>query len=177
MTSWSTLRCSFACAFIAFACTPIVCVAQGRAVITAADSALIETVVYTTALLNGTGTAHASDGPEVICVAGWSPTADPTPSVIELLQRVRASLVRPKSACYVEPLLLGQGGKSLVVDSLTRKRGISISVSFPTIEADSTLVFETGYYQNGLSSAGWRCRSRRTADHWEVAECQLLWIS
>lgn len=34
-----------------------------------------------------------------------------------------------------------------------------------------------GYHENGLSAAEWRCRLQRRGDGWEVADCEMLWIS
>jgi hypothetical protein len=81
------------------------------------------------------------------------------------------------SACTTEPLR-GASAPSLVVDTLTGKRGISISATDPVFEDDGTFTVETHYYQNGLSSAGWECRGRRVIDErWEITTCKMLWIS
>jgi hypothetical protein len=144
---------------------------------TGADSLALMNAIYLVALSNGTQTAHAATGPEVVCARGLRPDSDPPAAVIDALQKDRSLLIRPMSACIQEPVRSTRDG-SLVVDTLTGKRGISISVTEPVFAADGSFKFDTGYYQHGLSSAGWTCFGRRRSDQaWEVTRCTMNWIS
>jgi hypothetical protein len=161
--------------------------AQGPS--TAADSLALTLTIYATAFTNGTQTAHADRLPEVVCVRGLTTSAldrplgrteseqDPPAAVLTALRKDRALLVRPMSACRREPLRAGTGSMSLVVDTLTGKRGISISASTPVFRPSGTFTFTTSYYQGGRSAGGWTCEGRRERDAWVVTKCELGWIS
>jgi hypothetical protein len=152
--------------------------AQAQGPTTAADSMALAITIYSVALSNGTETAHAASLPEVVCVGGVRPGVDPPRAVIDALQENRTLLVRAGSACRTEPLI-AKRSVSLVVDTLTGKRGISIFANEPTFAGDDTFTFNTGYYQHGLSGGGWTCKGRRRSDRqgWEVLTCTLTWIS
>jgi hypothetical protein len=70
-------------------------------------------------------------------------------------------LIRPISACRTEPLRGSRRGVPLVVDTVTGKRGISVSASEPVFASDGTFTVEMRYYEHGLSAAGWTCTGRR----------------
>jgi hypothetical protein len=168
-------------------------VAQAQPV-SAADSLALSITVYNAAFRNGVETAYRAP---LVCVRGLRPppdpgdgpresfqkrqvaTADPPLAVLAALQKDRAMIVRPMSACRTEPL--GEFNRSistsLVVDTLTGERGISISASMPVFAKDGTFSFVTEYYQHGLSGGGWRCEGRRERDAWIIVKCTELWIS
>ena len=155
----------------------------------AADTLALTLTIYTAAFTNGTQTAHAAAAPELVCVRGLTthpldqPLArmesqlDPPAAVLNALQKDRALLVRPMSACRREPLRPGTGSMSLVVDTLTGKRGISISASTPVFGPSGTFFFTTGYYEHGRSAGGWTCEGRRERDSWVITKCEMRWIS
>ena len=160
------------------ASTPITSSAQGPT--TSADSLELAKVIYGVALTNGTQTAHSAAQAELVCVQGPRAGVDPPSAILDALQKDRSLLIRPMSACRQEPLMLQSliDKTSLIVDTVTGKRGISISAGEPKFGADETFTVTTGYYQHGLSSAQWTCSGRRRADRsWEIARCTLLWIS
>lgn len=151
---------------------------QAQGPTTRADSVALVIAIYGVAFTNGTQTAHAATLPDLVCVQGPRPGVDPPRAVLDALQRDRSLLVRPMSACKTEPLGGATRGISLVVDTLTGKRGISVSAGEPKFEADGSFTVETGYYQHGLSGAGWLCRGRRRSDQgWEITSCTMRWIS
>ncbi|MBL0171316.1 MAG: hypothetical protein IPP90_11390 [Gemmatimonadaceae bacterium] len=145
---------------------------------TMADSMALAITIYGVAFTNGTQTAHAATQPELVCVQGPDPGVDPPRVVIDALQQGRAMLLRPMSACKVMLLGAAPRGTSLVVDTLTGKRGISVSVGEPSFATDGSFTVATGYYQHGLSAASWVCKGRRRSDQsWEITSCTMQWIS
>lgn len=143
------------------------------------DSLALLIAVYGAAFSNGTRTAHAAALPELVCIRGIGPAVDPPAGVLEAMRRGRTILVRPMSVCRVEPPGADrrQSGNSLVIDTLTGKRGISIHASAPKFDSDSTFSFDTDYYQHGLSAGGFTCIGRRERGTWVVMRCDLRWIS
>ena len=141
------------------------------------DSLAMTIAIYTTAFTNGTGTAHGAAQPEVVCVRGFAARTDPPAEVIAALQKDRTMLVRPMSVCRVDPLSGAARSVSLVVDTLTGKRGISIGVSSLVVSDNGSFTFRTGYYQHGLSAASYKCEGRRDRGAWIVTGCTLEWIS
>lgn len=145
---------------------------------TQADSAALAVAIYRVAFTNGTHTAHAATLPDVVCVQGQRPGVDPSPAILDSLQEGRSSLVRPMSACKIQALRGSPRGVSLVVDTLTGKRGITVWAGEPTFAADGSFTVDTRYYQHGLSAGDWRCKGRRRSDQgWEITSCTLLRIS
>lgn len=144
---------------------------------TSGDSLAMMIAAYTTAFTNGTGTAHGAAKPEVVCVQGLAARSDPPAEVVAALQKDRTMLVRPMSGCRIEPLSGATRSVSLVVDTLTGKRGISIGVSSLVVSDDGSFTFRTGYYQHGLSAASYKCEGRRDRGAWVVTACKLEWIS
>jgi hypothetical protein len=145
---------------------------------TRADSLALAIAIYEVAVSNGTQTAHADTTPALVCVGGNQPATDPPAEVLEALRARRTLLIRPLSACKTEPLSREGWGRSLVVDTLTGARGISVSATAPTFGAKSAFVFNTHYYQNGLSAGEWQCRGKRRSDGgWAITTCTMLWIS
>jgi hypothetical protein len=149
--------------------------AQSAVPQTGADSILLMTTLYRTAFANGLRTAHAMEKPALVCVAGTA--GDPLPAVVAALADSTTFLVRPKSACRVEPLQSPSTGKSLVVDTLTGRRGIVITVTDVAFDSSNGFTFHTTYYENGRSGAYWDCRGRRTGVRWEVVSCRMTGIS
>ena len=169
------------CGFLLAACVTT-STAQAPAIVgprTYSDSLALAISIYSVALTNGTQTAHAADHAQLVCVKGTQPNADPPAAVLAALQSNRTLLIRPMSACRQEPLGgPAPRGASLVVDTLTGKRGIWVSAGVPVFNADGTFGVETRYYQHGLSGAGWQCRGKRRSDGgWEITTCTMLWIS
>jgi hypothetical protein len=156
---------------------------------TAADSLAVTIAIYTAAFGNGTQTAHTGKLPEVVCVRGITTTPldrpmgrveselDPPAEVVAALQKDRTLLVRPMSACRREQRRPEAGSMSLIVDTLSGKRGISISVSTPVFGPSGTFTFTTGYYEGMRSSGGWTCEGRRERSAWVVTKCEMRWIS
>jgi hypothetical protein len=143
--------------------------------VSAADSLELFKAIYAVAFTNGTGTAHSAKLPDVVCVQGYPPATDPPPSIITALQENRTLIVRKFSACTMAPMTASE---SRVIDTLTGKRGISISVSALVFTDADNFTVNTGYYQHGLSAAGWTCVGRRTSDRrWEITRCTMRWIS
>ena len=81
------------------------------------------------------------------------------------------------SVCKVDPIPREMPRASLVVDTLTGKRGISVGADAPVFNDDGTFSVNVEYYQHGLSSAFWACSGRRTTDGWKIESCNLEWIS
>lgn len=144
---------------------------------TPADSISLMIAIYEVALTNGIRTAHAAALPELVCVRGLGGVGDPPQAVLDALAKKSALLVRPLSACRIEPLR-EISSVSLVVDTLTGKRGISISAGEPKFEPDGSFTVDIGYHQHGLSGASWLCEGRRRSDNgWEMTSCQMRGIS
>lgn len=144
----------------------------------ATDSLALAVTIYRVAFSNGTQTAHGVAKPELVCVRGNPWTADPPLAIVDSLQRGTTHLLRPNSACRQDRPTSAARGVSLVVDTLTGKRGISIAASEPVFSADGTFTFETNYYEHGLSSASWDCSGRRVGpERWEIVACRLTRIS
>ena len=145
---------------------------------TRADSVALLITIYGVAFTNGTQTAHSAGLPEVVCVQGQRPRVDPPREVLDALQKDRTVLVRPMSACKTQGLLNAPRGTSLVVDTLTGKRGITVHAGEPTFDADGSFTVQTSYYQHGLSAADWVCKGRRRSDQsWEITSCTMTRIS
>jgi hypothetical protein len=102
----------------------------------AADSLALMQAIYRVAFSNGTQTAHAAALPELVCVKGQPPNTDPPQVVLDTLQAGRVLLVRPMSACTIDPRVTARSSTSLVVDTLTGKRGISIAAAAPKFASD-----------------------------------------
>ncbi len=145
---------------------------------TSADRTALTVAIYARALANGMRTAHAAAPPEGVCVQGMRPRTDPSEAVINAHRKDGEILVRPMSACVTEGLGGEPPGASLVIDTLTGKRGIRISATAPTFNVDGTFTFQTRYYQNGRSAGDWRCAGRRRGmRQWEIISCRLERIS
>lgn len=143
--------------------------------LTASDSTALLTAVYGTALNNGLRTAHAGERPALVCVDGLSGSRLDT--VLSALRDSTQRLVRPASACRVEPLRGSRRGRSLVVDTLTGARGIMIRATLLHLVGDGSFTFNTTYYEHGLSGADWECTGQRRGPLWTIVSCTLTRIS
>ena len=139
------------------------------------DTASLWIELYRKALDLGLRTAHASEEPVLVCVAGVDGRI--LASVVDALAESTTLLVRPNSACRQEPLFSAPRGRSLVVDTLTGRRGIQIRADGLNVDSTGGFTMRLSYYEHGLSSAFWRCRGQRTATKWEVTECTMTSIS
>ena len=151
-----------------------------RGPVSRADSLELSTVIFRTAIEHATRTSYRAPHPRLVCLAaGEQRSADPFPEVIAALQSIDSLVVRPMSACRREPLgsFAASTRTPLVVDTLTGKRGIMISASNPRFADDGTLTVEVGYYEHGLSSAGWTCTGRRQSIGWAITTCRMTRIS
>ena len=163
---------------IAVFATPAMLAAQSVGPQTRADSISLAIAIYEVAVSNGTQTAHSDAKAALVCVGGFQRATDPPAEVLEALRARRTLLIRPLSACKREPLGSESGGGSLVVDTLTGARGISVSSTAPVFDAEGVFVVNTRYYEAGLSAGEWRCRGRRRPDGaWAITTCTMLWIS
>ena len=142
---------------------------------TRADSKDILVIMYHNAFQNGLKTAHASEAPALVCVG--RDKKDAPLFVLSALADSTRLLIRPLSACRTEPLRSPSTGQSLVVDTLTGKRGITIDVYGPAFNADGTFTFWTSYYENGRSAGDWECIGEAKGFGWQVASCRLTRIS
>ena len=149
--------------------------AQSAAPQSRVDSAALMTALYRTAFANGARTAHALERPALVCVGGAS--GDPSAAIVAALADSTPLLVRPRSACRVEPLSSPSTGKSLVVDTLTGRRGVVITVDGLAFDANGAFTFRTTYYENGSSAADWDCAGRRVGARWEVTSCRMSRIA
>jgi hypothetical protein len=163
------------CIAVLLSASPVA--AQGW--LTPGDSIAMLITAYETAFRNGLGTAHGSnDTTGVVCVDAPEGMllAD---TVLTTLQASRRVLVRRSTACRRDATSdFGHSvSRSLMIDTLTGRRGIRISVGKITVSADGNFSFETTYWQHMLSSAGYACKGRRRGAGWEVSECKMMWIS
>ena len=149
--------------------------AHAQAPRTAADSLMAMTVMYRQAVDNGMRSAHAAEKPTLICVAGFP--SEPPPALLAALNESIELLIRASSACRTEPLRSPSTGRSLVVDTLTGRRGIEVRVSRVMFGANGTLLFQTSYYENGRSAADWDCVGARRGETWEIVSCRMTRIS
>ena len=149
--------------------------AHAQAPRTAADSLAAMTVTYRQAVDNGMRTAHASEKPTLICVAGFE--NGPPPALLAAMNNSDGLLYRASSACRIEPLRSPSTGRSLVVDTLTGRRGLEVRVSRVTFGANGSLLFQTSYYENGRSAADWDCIGARRGETWEIVSCRMTRIS
>ena len=139
------------------------------------DTLAVLTVLYRRAFELGLRTAHASEKPALVCIAAGR--SDPVASFVSTLADSSSLLVRPASACRTEPLGIPSTSGSLVVDTLTGRRGIKINVfnlAFPTADAYSAHIT---YWENGLSGAYWECTGRRQRGRWDIPSCRMTSIS
>ena len=143
--------------------------------LTAPDSIALLTAVYGTALNNGLRTAHANERPALVCVDGLSGSR--LDAVLAALRDSTQRLVRPASACRVEPRRGSPRGRSLVVDTLTGARGIMIRAALLHLVDDRSVTFTTTYYEHGLSGADWVCIGQRRGRLWTIVSCTLTRIS
>ena len=149
--------------------------AHAQALRTAADSLAAMTVMYQQAVGNGMRTAHASGKPTLICIAGFE--NGPPPVLFAAMNISNELLFRTSSACRIETPQSPSTGRSLVVDTLTGRRGIEVRVSRVTFGANGSLLFQTSYYENGRSAADWDCIGARRGDTCEIVSCRMTRIS
>jgi|GEM_PF-6526492 len=149
--------------------------AHAQAPRTAADSLAAMTVMYKKAVDNGMRTAHAAQKPTLICVAGFQNA--PPPALLAALSKSDGLLFRAASACRIEPVRSPSTGQSLVVDTLTGRRGIEIRVTQVSFGESGALFFQTHYYENGRSAADWDCTGARRGETWEIVSCLMTRIS
>jgi hypothetical protein len=147
----------------------------------AADSVALTVAMFRTAIVQGQLTAHGGAVPEVLCLAraaaAWGGSySDPDSIVVARIQE-QTSVARPVSACRIDPLGSAPRNTSLVVERETGRRGLVIWVGTPQRDSSGTLTVAVGYYEHGLSAAGWSCAVRRTQDEWFVNACVMRWIS
>jgi hypothetical protein len=64
-----------------------------------------------------------------------------------------------------------------VAERATGRRGLVIWVGTPERDSTGALTVSVGYYEHGLSAAGWSCAVRQTQDEWFVNACVMRWIS
>ena len=145
--------------------------AHAQAPRTATDSLAAMTVMYTKAVDNGMRTAHAAEKPTLICVGGFR--NGPPPGLLAALSNSGGLLIRAASACRIEPLRSPSTGQSLVVDTLSGRRGIEIRVSHVAFGESGALFFRTHYYENGRSGADWDCTGARRGETWEIVSCLM----
>ncbi len=153
---------------------------SGRTVgpLSEADSLQLAIVIFTTAVEHGTRTSYRASHPRLVCVAhGVREWTDPPEAVLAHLREIDSLIVQPISACEQQPLDNAPPGPPLIVDPLTGRRGIRVSASDPRFAADGSFTVELGYYEHGLSAAGWTCTGRRLDGGWEITECRMDWIS
>ena len=145
--------------------------AHAQAAHTAADSLAAMTVIYRQADDNGMRTAHASEKPTLICVAGFP--SEPPPALLAAQSKSDGLLFRASTACRIEPLSSPSTGRSLVVDTLTGRRGIEVRVSRVMFDANGSLLFQTSYYETGRSVADLDCIGARRGETWEIVSCRM----
>ena len=160
--------------------------AQRGAPTTGPDSAALWGVIFRAAVDSGLRTSYPAARPRLVCVAFHRSVradgtvealSDPPAGVIATLAQIDSLIVRPVSACRLEPLGDGLSEIPLMVDALTRKRGIRVSASSPQFAPNGSFTVLLGYYEHGLSSAGWTCTGRRGRVTWEITTCRMDWIS
>ena len=161
--------------FVSIGFLPAAVASAQTSSLTASDSIALLTAVYGTALNNGLRTAHASERPAIVCVDGLSGSL--LDAVLAALRDSTPRLVRPASACRVEPLRDSPRGRSLVADTLTGARGIMIRATLRHLAEDGSFTFDTTYYEHGLSGADWECTGQRRGQLWTIASCTLTRIS
>jgi hypothetical protein len=152
-------------------------VARGQAT----DSVALSVATFRAAIVQGQLSAHGGAVPEVLCLArasgghggGYS---DPD-SVVVARVRQQTPAARSVSECRIDPLGSAPHNTSLVVERATGRRGLVIWVGTPARDSTGALRVSVGYYEHGLSAAGWSCAVRRTGDEWFVNACVMLWIS
>lgn len=151
-------------------------VAHGQAT----DSVALAVATFRTAIVQGQLTAHGGAIPEVLCLArssgGRGNYSDPDSIVVARI-RVETPSARPFSACRIDPLGSAPRNTSLVVERETGRRGLVIWIDTPQRDSTGALTVAVGYYEHGLSAAGWTCAVRRTQDEWFVNACVMRWIS
>ena len=149
--------------------------AHAQAPRSATDSLSAMTMMYKKAVDNGMRTAHAAEKPTLICVAGFQ--NGPPPALLAALSKPDGLLIRAAAACRIEPLRSPSTGQSLVVDTLTGRRGIEIRVTQVSFGESGALFFQTHYYENGRSGADWDCTGVRRGETWEIVSCRMTRIS
>jgi hypothetical protein len=149
----------------------------------ATDSVALTVAMFRAAIVQGQLTAHGGAVPEVLCLARSTSSrgvggnySDPD-SIVVARVRQQSPTARPVSECRIDPLDSAPHNTSLVIERATGRRGLVIWVG--ALERDSTgaLTVPLGYYEHGLSAAGWSCAVRRTQDEWFVNACVMRWIS
>lgn len=152
-------------------------VARGQAT----DSVALMVATFRAAIVQGQLTAHGGAVPEVLCLARSAlrvggKYSDPDSIVVARIQ-LETPAARPYSACRIEPLDSAPHNTSLVVERATGRRGLVIWATTPERDSTGKLTVALGYYEHGLSAAGWSCAVRRTRDEWFVNACVERWIS
>ena len=155
----------------------IASVARGQAT----DSVALAVAMFRAAIVQGQLTAHGGAVPEVLCLARssvqWGGNySDPDSIVVARIQQ-ETPTARPFSACRIDPLDSAPRNASLVVERATGRRGLVIWAGTPERNSTGALTVPLGYYEHGLSAAGWSCAVRRTQDEWFVNACVMRWIS
>ena len=146
----------------------------------ATDSVAVAVAAFRAAIVQGQLTAHGGAVPEVLCLArspaGHGNYTDPDSIVVARIQD-QTPTARSFSACRIDPLGSAPRNTSLVVERATGRRGLVIWVGTPERDSTGALTVTVGYYEHGLSAAGWSCAVRRTQDEWFVNACVMRWIS
>jgi hypothetical protein len=145
---------------------------------TGADTLQLTIVILQTAVSLGIKTAYSASLPRLICVSlKGTGESDPSPAALAALQKPDSLVLRPISACRNSAKDTLRTDVPLLIDTVSGQRGISVSASQPLFGSDGTFRTEIGYYEHGLSSAGWTCIGRREPAGWRVTSCKMNWIS
>jgi hypothetical protein len=160
---------------------PIATGAQQSGIVAPIDSTALAVAVFRTAIVQGQLTAHGRAIPEVLCLATASRRAgqrygEPD-SIVVARVREQVQMVRPISACRIDPLQGAPWNTSLVVETATGRRGLVIWVDTPQRDSTGAVTVHIGYYEHGLSGADWMCAVRAGQTDWIVNACRMISIS
>lgn len=110
----------------------------------------------------------------------WMPEldtlGDPSPALLDRFAAY-APPVRPVSACERKPYEFAPNPPTLVFERATGAPALIIWIGPVAEHGQDVAIARVGYYENGLSSAGWRCTLVSRDSRWTVRECTMEWIS
>jgi hypothetical protein len=156
-------------ALIVLGCLPWVIGPRAVAAQSGAPGSARDSVAFSIAVLQYALDSLAHD--DMACVADAG--RDPTPRVLAAIAPARSRIVRPLSACRVDSKRRPGDSTSLVVDTLTGRRGVRVEWNALTFDAAGGFVVGVVAYRNGLSATAWRCTGGRRARAWVVRACTV----
>ncbi|MBT8396810.1 MAG: TonB family protein [Gemmatimonadetes bacterium] len=124
--------------------------------------------------------AHASVGPNRALCIGIGPDlplVDPPPGIFDRFRSMDLP-IHPASHCAVDILHSdGESSTPRLVLLETEQPAIVLWADIVFPGGADTVHLDAGYYEDGLSSAGYRCEAEKTPEGWRVSGCTLVSIS